>query len=69
MLMDPAKTYGVVEREDLKNKFAYKILEYLWNDVSKFSREKWFVGNIKTLDELIKYFMEEKKVFADGVFK
>lgn len=52
-----------------KLKFAYKLFEYLWDDVAKFSRSNWF-GDIKTLDELIeKYLTDGVKVFKDGVIK
>lgn len=33
--------------------FAYKVLEYLWSDVAKFDRSKWFAENIKSLDDLV----------------
>ena len=34
--------------------FAYKVLDYLWNDVAKFDRERWFnVTNYKTLDDVL----------------
>jgi hypothetical protein len=39
--------------QDLMNKFAYKVLEYLWNDVTKLNRNKWFGPDIKTLEDLI----------------
>lgn len=35
-------------------KFSYKVLEYLWNDVARLYRDKWFGNNVKTLEELIK---------------
>lgn len=35
--------------------FAYKVLEYLWNDVCKIGRENWFKE--KTLEKLINDFM------------
>lgn len=33
--------------------FAYKVLEYLWDDVAKFDRPKWFDDKIKSLDDLV----------------
>ena len=49
--------------------FAYKIFEYLWDDVAKFDRKRWFKGEIKTLDDLIdKYIKEGIKVFNEDVF-
>lgn len=51
-----------------KNKFAYKLLEYLWDDVAKFSRADWFGAELKSLDDLIDaYLTKGKKVFADGI--
>jgi hypothetical protein len=43
------------ENDDAKaRKFAYKVLEYLWNDVAKFDRERWFnISKYKTLDSVI----------------
>jgi 5-methylcytosine-specific restriction endonuclease McrBC GTP-binding regulatory subunit McrB len=48
-LVDPG------ENDDVKTrKFAYKVLEYLWNDVAKFDRERWFnISKYKTLDSVI----------------
>ena len=51
-------------------KFAYKVLEYLWDDVAKFERDSWFVDSIRSLDELVdNYVKSGKEVFKDGVFK
>ena len=70
MLLEPN------ENRDNKLKikeFAYKVLEYLWDDVSKYSRNKWFKG-FKSLDDLLEEYenkaSEEKslEVFADGIF-
>lgn len=50
--------------------FAYKVLEYLWDDVAKFDRDSWFNNKIRTLDELVEeYIRSGKEVFKDGVFK
>ena len=55
--------------EQKKLKFAYKLFEYLWDDVAKFSRSNWF-GDVKTLDNLIeKYLSDGIRVFKDGVIK
>lgn len=38
--------------------FAYKVLEYVWNDVCKIGREEWFdTLTYRTLEELIDAFM------------
>lgn len=51
-----------------KKEFAYKLLEYLWDDVAKFSRSDWFNPDIKTLDQLIKEYVNNgEKVFIDGI--
>lgn len=51
------------------NAFAYKVLEYLWSDVAKFARNKWFADGIKSLDELVKEYKEKGlEVFVDGIF-
>lgn len=50
-------------------RFAYKLFEYLWDDVAKFARTDWF-GDIKTLDQLIdNYKTEGIQVFVEGVIK
>ena len=60
-------------KEECKNeqrieRFAYKLFEYLWDDVAKFARADWFQADIKTLDQLIdRYKKVGKKVFAEGV--
>lgn len=55
---------------DKKKKFAYKLFEYLWDDVAKFSRSDWFGSDIRSLDELIDaFFNKGEKVFADGIIK
>ena len=61
----------VEDTNDIKIlKFAYKVLEYLWDDVAKFDRDSWFINSIRTLDELVdKYIELGAGVFKDGVFK
>lgn len=45
----------------LANKFAYKVLEYLWNDVCKIDKDTWFYTNeYKTLEQLIQAFKKPK---------
>ena len=57
-------------KDDKKiERFAYKLFEYLWDDVAKFARSDWF-GDIKTLDQLIDRYKEIGiKVFVEGVIK
>lgn len=63
------KTETAEEREKTE-KFAYKVLEYLWDDVAKFDRDTWFNDKIKSLDELVEmYVTSGKEVFKDGIFK
>lgn len=50
------------------NRFAFKLFEYLWDDVAKYAHSDWFAAEIKTLDDLIDgYKRLGVKVFADGV--
>lgn len=50
------------------DRFAFKLFEYLWDDVAKYARAEWFSANIKTLDALIDNYKKlGVKVFADGV--
>ena len=50
------------------NQFAYKLFEYLWDDVAKFGREDWFASDIRTLDDLIEeYKRRGRGVFVEGV--
>ncbi len=54
--------------DDKKRKaFAYKLFEYLWDDVAKFSHAEWFGNEIKTLDELIDSFLNDKKQVLENV--
>lgn len=49
--------------------FAYKVLEYLWDDVAKFGRNKWFDSDIKSLDELVEEYKKRGlEVFAHDIF-
>ena len=55
--------------DELKEKFAYKVLEYLWDDVAKFERDNWFNSNIKSLDKLVEEYVKSViEVFKDGIF-
>lgn len=57
MLLDAGETASEAKIEE----FAYKILEYLWNDVAKFDREKWFnTKDYNTLDKLIEGWKADK---------
>lgn len=40
--------------KEKKENFAYKIFEYIWNDVAKFNKDRWFdTKQYKTLDSII----------------
>lgn len=39
--------------------FSHKVLDYLWNDVAKLDREKWFNSELKTLDHLVEKYINE----------
>ena len=59
-----------VTNENKKREFAYKLLEYLWDDVAKYSHSDWFDPEIKTLDQLITEYMKNgQKVFVNGIFE
>ena len=61
---------GTEATEQQKRKFAYKLLEYIWDDVAKFNRPDWFGTDIKTLDQLIEeYLVRGEKVFLDDIVK
>jgi|GEM_PF-2405238 len=44
---------------ETRKRFAYKMLEYLWDDVSKTNRASWFGDQFKTLDQLIDGFVKD----------
>lgn len=44
------------------NNFAYKVLEYIWNDVCKIGRDEWFDSTkYRTLEDLISAFVNPEK--------
>ena len=50
--------------------FAYKLLEYLWDDVARFSHSDWFEKEIKSLDQLVgEYKTKGVEVFIDESFR
>ena len=54
--------------KDLISKFAYKVLSYLWTDISRADdRSEWFQNDIRTLDELFIKFQNKKQVFSDEI--
>jgi hypothetical protein len=69
---DLCATEEEVDNEKTKD-FAFKIFEYLWNDVAKLERDKWFRKDIDTLSKLIKVFCSSNGnggcVFANGLEK
>ncbi len=52
-----------------KKRFAYKLFEYLWDDVAKFAHTDWFGPEIKSLDQLIDEYMESGKQVLAYVLK
>lgn len=60
--------------EEKIREFAYKIFEYLWDDVVKYNRQQWF-KSAKTLDELLDLYEllakdnRGKELFNDGIIK
>lgn len=58
-LTETAKVIGDCEAE--ANNFAYKVLEYLWNDVCKLNPEAMFdISKNQTLEDLIEDFKKEQ---------
>ena len=61
--------FKLKDNEDKKYRFAYKLFEYLWDDVAKFAHADWFGSDIKSLDELIDTYMEKGKSVLEYVLK
>lgn len=58
-LTEHSESFGIVQES--ANEFAYKVLEYIWNDVCKIGREEWFdTEKYKTLEDLIAAYMSPK---------
>lgn len=55
--------------EEKKYRFAYKLFEYLWDDVAKFAHTEWFGSDIKSLDQLIDAYMTRGKSVLEYVLK
>lgn len=53
-----------IKKDELKdsNKFGYKILLYLWDDVFKMDRERIFNNSIRTFSKLIEIFSTENAI-------
>lgn len=50
----------ILECESEASEFAYKVLEYIWDDVCKYGQNDWFDTNkYRTLEELINGFKRE----------
>lgn len=60
--------------EEKNKKFAFKVLEYLWDDVVRYDRQELFDNRIETLDDLIDKYVdysknnESLKIFNNDVF-
>ncbi len=55
-----AQDITVIQKE--AKQFAYKVLEYIWNDVSKIGREEWFdTEKYQTLEQLIEAFVSPEE--------
>lgn len=64
------KAAGEISEKEKTSDFAYKVLEYLWNDVAKFDRERWFkTDKFKTLDSVIAAWKKGngKDVFVNNI--
>lgn len=69
------RTENVTSDEVQRKEFAYKIFEYLWDDVVKYDRTVLF-KDAKTLDDLIDNYVKSgsndidgKNVFVENIFK
>lgn len=51
------------------NKFANKVLRYLWDDVLKHDRNVLFKNEIKTFSELLENFKSKKQIFTESFIK
>lgn len=65
----------ISSNEVQRKEFAYKIFEYLWDDVVKYDRAALF-KDAKTLDDLIDNYVKSgsndidgKNVFVENIFK
>ena len=58
---------GDIDKKKLAEKFAYKVLDYLWNDVAKLDRGVFF-NDYKTLQDLIDDYLKiGVSVFSEGI--
>lgn len=56
--------------KELKEKFAYKVLDYLWSDVSKLDHSVLFKSDYNTLDKLVEAFAKKGlQIFQDSIFR
>lgn len=56
-------------KNDQVEAIAYKMLEYLWDDVVKYDRDSMF-KNPQTLDDLVRDYKEKgEEVFVDGIIE
>lgn len=63
------KTQEECSNKAKAKRFAYKLFEYLWDDVAKYAHSDWF-NEVKTLDELIDAYIDKGgRVFVDGIIK
>lgn len=52
---------NIADVPDAAMEFAYKVLEYVWNDVCKIGREEWFdTERYRTLEDLINAFVSPR---------
>lgn len=54
--------------EDEANNFAYKVLEYVWNDVCKYGQSDWFnTSEYRTLEELLEGYKEKQLAIFENI--
>lgn len=65
MLLDGSETPSEIEQKT--KDFAYKVLEYLWNDVAKLDRNAWFDASINSFDDLVDRYCSSEPVFSSSI--
>jgi hypothetical protein len=69
-LFEENNTKTTEEKEKITKAFAYKVLEYLWDDVSKLDHSVIFNSTYKTFEKLVEdYLKEGVKIFNNEIFK
>lgn len=73
LILENDRETGITEEERISRKlhnqkFAEKVIKYLWDDAFKFNRPKAFRSNYKDLESLINAFMQAQKNARFNIF-